>query len=234
MQGLRYIFHGRAKGGDSLQREIIKKVKDKKIIAIVRNVYGDDCRKLAQALFDGGIEFMEFTFDQQEAKNWERTCENIAMVRQKFAGKIDCGAGTVLTREQVRMANKAGARFIISPNCSKPVIEETVRLGMVSMPGAMTASEIICASEYGADFVKIFPIADLGANYIKAIRGPISHIPLLAVGGVNEKNIAEFLDAGADGVGVGGDLVNKKWIAAGEFQKITELAKKLVQNSKRG
>ena len=213
-----------------MREEIIKKVKEKKVIAIVRNVYGEDCRKLTEALLSGGIALMEFTFDQKNPEYWEKTCANIQMVRSKFEGRMYCGAGTVLTMEQVDMAAEVGAQFIVSPNVKREVIQETIRKEMVSMPGAMTATEAVEAAEYGADFVKIFPAANLGAAYIKAIRSPINHIPLLAVGGVNEKNIAQFMKAGASGVGVGGDLVNPKWIAGGEFEKIKETAEALVQS----
>lgn len=213
-----------------MREEIIKKVKEKKIIAIVRNVYGEECKKLTEALLSGGICLMEFTFDQKEPENWEKTCANIKMVCNEFEGRMYCGAGTVLTVKQVDMAAEAGAQFIVSPNVKREVIQETVKKEMVSMPGAMTATEAVEAAEYGADFVKIFPAANLGSAYIKAIRSPINHIPLLAVGGVNENNAAQFIDAGAAGVGVGGDLVNRKWIAGGEFEKIKETAKALVQS----
>ncbi len=93
----------------------------------------------------------------------------------------------------------------------------------------MTPSEILTAYEYGADFVKVFPISTLGSAYIKAVRGPINHVRLLAVGGVNEANIGEFVRAGCCGAGVGGNLVNKSWIADGEFDKITRLAASLVE-----
>lgn len=110
------------------------------------------------------------------------------------------------------------------------MIEKTVSLGMVSIPGAMSPSEIVSAAEYGADFVKIFPAASLGASFIKAVKGPLNYIPLLAVGGVGEHNAAEFLRAGAEGVGIGGNLANREWIAAGEFDKIREAARRTVQN----
>ncbi len=84
----------------------------------------------------------------------------------------------------------------------------------------------------GADFVKLFPVGSLGASYIKALRGPLAHIPFLAVGGVDENNIGDFLKAGAVGAGVGGNLVNKEWIRAGEFDKITAAAKKFVRNAR--
>ena len=108
------------------------------------------------------------------------------------------------------------------------VIRRTRELGMVSMPGCLTPSEIMDAHRAGADFVKLFPAADLGPGFLKAIRAPISHVPMLVVGGINEKNIGDFLAAGAAGAGIGGNLANKAWIEAGEYEKVTEVAAKLV------
>ena len=101
---------------------------------------------------------------------------------------------------------------------------------MISMPGAMTPSEILRAHRAGADFVKVFPAANLGPDYIKAIRGPLNQVRLLAVGGVSEKNAAAFMRAGCVGVGVGGNLVNREWIARGEFKKIEALARELCRS----
>ena len=95
----------------------------------------------------------------------------------------------------------------------------------------MTPTEITAAHRWGADFVKVFPASNLGPAYIKAVRGPLNHIRLLAVGGISEKNVAEFIRAGCAGAGVGGNLVNKEWIRNGEFQKITELAREMMKNA---
>lgn len=211
---------------------VIQKTLDKKIIAIVRGVYGEDCLHLAEAFYAGGIEMMEVTFDQRQPDRLAQTADSVALVAEKMAGLMMLGAGTVTSVEMVELAQKAGAAFIVSPNTNKAVIRRTRELGLVSMPGALTPTEVLAAHEYGADFVKVFPISGLGASYIKALRGPLNHIKLLAVGGVNEKNIGEFLKAGAVGVGVGGNLVNKQWIAEGRFDEITALAKEFVTNSR--
>ena len=153
------------------------------------------------------------------------------MLVKEFDGKMMFGAGTVTTLEMLNLAKEAGAQFIVSPNTDEAIIRATVEKGMVSMPGALTPSEIVNAHNYGADFVKIFPVGNLGAEYIKAVRAPLNHIKLLAVGGVNEKNIGNFIKNGASSAGVGGNLVNKEWIANGEFDKITNLAKEFVENA---
>lgn len=213
-----------------MREQIIKQVKENKIIAIVRGVYGEDCLNLAKALYEGGIKLLEVTFDQSKPEALSRTSDTVKLLVKELGDKMAFGAGTVTTLEMLELAKNAGAQFIVSPNTNEKVIKATVEGGMVSMPGAMTPSEVLNAYEYGADFVKLFPIGNLGVSYVKAVCAPINNVPLLAVGGVNEKNIKDFLNAGAVGAGVGGNLVNKEWIAAGEFDKITALAKEFVQN----
>ena len=213
-----------------MRKQIIQKVLDRKIIAIVRGVYGTDCLNLAKALYEGGIEVLEVTFDQSKPEILYRTSDTVQLLVEELGDKMAFGAGTVTSLEMVELAKEAGAQFIVSPNTNEAVIRATVEKGMVSMPGAMTATEVLDAYSYGADFVKLFPIGNLGTSYVKAICAPINHVPMLAVGGVNEKNIKSFLEAGAVGAGVGGNLVNKEWIAAGEFDKITALAREFTQN----
>ncbi len=213
-----------------MKETIIQQVLDKKIIAIVRGVYGEDCLRLAQALYDGGIELLEVTFDQRDKTQWKKTEESIALLNQRLSDKMLFGAGTVTERELVLRAKKAGAKFIVSPDVNPEVIQLATDLGLVTMPGALTPTETLTAHKAGADFVKLFPAGTMGNSYLKAIRGPVNHVKILAVGGIDETNAAEFLQAGAVGVGVGGNLVNKEWIARGEFDKITAHAKKLVQS----
>lgn len=214
-----------------MREAIIQKVLDKKIVAIVRGVYDEDCVNLAKALYAGGIELLEVTFDQSKPEALEQTSNTIRALVEELGDKMAFGAGTVTSLEMLELAKNAGAQFIVSPDTNEDVIKATVAGGMVSMPGALTPTEIVTAYRYGADFVKVFPTANLGASYIKAIRGPINHIRLLAVGGVNEKNIGEFLKAGVNGAGVGGNLVNKEWIKNGEFDKITALAEEFCRNA---
>ena len=129
----------------------------------------------------GGIRLIEITFDQRGAP--EDTANAIRLVAQNYSGDVCVGAGTVMATAQLAAAIAAGANYIISPNVNLEVIHETKRSGLVSIPGALTPSEIACAHENGADFVKVFPASAMGLEYIKAIRAPVSNIPLLAVGG---------------------------------------------------
>ncbi|MDD3336172.1 MAG: bifunctional 4-hydroxy-2-oxoglutarate aldolase/2-dehydro-3-deoxy-phosphogluconate aldolase [Eubacteriales bacterium] len=199
------------------------------IIAIVRGLAPEPMQMLAEAFDKGGLHLMEITFNQAKPETWQDTAASIRMLRDRFQDRILPGAGTVMTMEQLKLAADAGAQYIISPNVDVEIIRETRKRGLVSLPGAFTPTEIAQAYQAGANAVKVFPAGSIGAGYIKAVCAPLSQIPLLAVGGVNEKNAAEFIAAGCSGVGVGGNLVNKQWIAAGEFDKITALAKEYVQ-----
>ena len=214
------------------REEIIQNVYDNKIIAIVRGMEPEHCVNLARALYEGGINMVEITFNQKSTDHFEATTKAIRAISEELSEQVMVGAGTVLTKEQVDLAKEAGALYIITPSTNPEVIRYAKEQGMVTIPGAMTPSEIAAAYEAGADFVKIFPVGNLGAAYIKAVKAPMSHIPVLAVGGVNEKNVAEFIKAGAIGAGVGGNLVNAQWIQNGEFDKITALAREFVTNAK--
>ncbi len=199
-------------------------VKERKIIAIVRGLKTEYMLGLAEALYEGGIDLMEVTFNQAKPESWKDTAAAIKAVGEHMQGKMLVGAGTVITEEQLDMARDAGARYIITPNTNTALIRKVKEYGLASFPGAFTPTEIEAAYEAGADAVKLFPAGNLGASYIKAVKAPLSHIPLMAVGGVNEKNAADFIAAGCCGIGVGGNLVNKDWIEAGEWNKITALA----------
>lgn len=213
-------------------KDIIANIKEKKIITIIRGLEPDECLKVADALYQGGINLIEVTFDQTSDDNFSSTTKAITAISKKYQGKIYVGAGTVLSCNQVDLAKEAGALYIITPTTDVEIIKYIKSQGLIAIPGAMTPSEVVTANQAGADFIKIFPTANLGSSYIKAIKGPLNHIPLLAVGGVNEKNVKEFISAGAVGVGVGGNLINREWIKAGEFNKISELAKEFVNNLK--
>lgn len=208
---------------------IIERTLRGKLIAIVRGMDENAILPLAEALYKGGITMIEVTFNQANPATFSATTGGIAGIAKRFGDDVLAGAGTVLTPEQAVMARDAGARYIISPNVDASVIAKTREMGLVSMPGAMTPTEAQAAHLAGADFIKLFPAGNFGPDYIKAVRAPLSHLKYLAVGGINEQNIPAFIKAGAEGFGVGGNLVNKAWIDAGEFDKITSLAKKYVE-----
>ena len=199
-----------------------------KVIAIMRGVAKEKAADAARALYEGGIKLVEVTFNQSSPTCIEDTADSIKSILDAMGDKMCVGAGTVMTVDQVRAAVDAGAKYIISPNTDREVIEETKKLGAISLPGAFTPSEAVSAYKMGADYVKLFPAGLLGIPYIKAIKAPISHIPLMAVGGIDADNLGDFLATGINGVGVGSSLVNLKLINAGKWDELTELAKKFA------
>lgn len=212
-----------------MRENIIKAIEKNKIITIVRGIKKEDLIRLAEAMYDAGIRLLEITYSANKSVSDEETANCIKMLSDHFEGKMYIGAGTVLTKKQVKLTYNAGGKFIISPDVSKEVIKTTRKLGMVSMPGALTPTEAQKAHNYGADFVKLFPISNLGLDYVKAIKAPLSHIKFLAVGGIDENNMSDYLKIGVCGFGIGSNIVNKKLVENGEFDKITTLAKKYTE-----
>ncbi|MFH5835918.1 bifunctional 4-hydroxy-2-oxoglutarate aldolase/2-dehydro-3-deoxy-phosphogluconate aldolase [Proteiniclasticum sp. C24MP] len=206
-------------------KNVMEMILKEKIVAIIRGIHSDYIVDTVAALVNGGIHCVEVTFNAKSEEASRDTLLAIRKIREHFGDEVAVGAGTVLTVDNVVDAYEAGAEFMISPNSNRDVISKTKELGLISIPGAVTPTEIIDAYEMGADIVKLFPAATLGLGYIKAVTGPINHIPLTAVGGVNAENAKDFIEAGCVGVSVGGNLVNRKLIEAGRFDEITLLAK---------
>ena len=212
-----------------MRETVIQSVLSNKLIAIVRGLEEDKIIPLTRALSAGGIKMVEVTFNQADPGSFSSTTAAIRAIAREFGNEVMVGAGTVCTKGQLELAAQAGALYIITPVTNPALIREVRKLNLVAIPGAMTPSECLAAHEAGADFVKLFPLGDLGSGYLKAVRAPLSHIKFLGVGGINENNIKEYLSAGALGFGVGGNLVNKDWINSGQFDKIEALAKKFVE-----
>ena len=203
--------------------DVLERILEKKIIAIIRGLKLEETLKTADAAAAGGLSLVEVPFDQRQPLAY--TTDKIKAVADRYPdGQVLVGAGTVLTIQQVQAAKAAGAGYIITPTSREDVIKETKALGMVAMPGAMTPSEIEQGYRWGADIVKVFPSDNLGAGYIKALQGPLSYIPMAAVGGVDLDNILDFFDAGVCAVGIGGNIVNRKMIETGNYKGIENLA----------
>lgn len=203
--------------------ETIDRIKNGKLIAIMRGVPSEKIIKTAAAILKGGVTLVEVTFNQ--SGDLLETSNAIRLISEEFGERICVGAGTVMTGEQVRLAYEAGAKYIISPDANPEVIKLTKELGLISIPGALTPTEISTAYSLGGDIIKIFPCGVFGPEYIKAIKGPINHIPLAAVGGVGLDNIKGFIGAGISCFGLGSNIVDKKLIAESNFEGITALAK---------
>lgn len=211
-----------------MRDKVIKTIEQEKLVVIVRGIEREKLIPLAEAMYEGGIRLLEVTYSANGSVSDEDTAENIRMLSEHFEGRMYIGAGTVITPGQVELTKKAGGQFIISPDAYEEVIKKTKELDMVSMPGALTPTEIQAAHRAGADFVKMFPITNMGPEYVKAVKAPLSHIKLLAVGGVDHTNMGEYLKAGVCGFGVGSNIINKKMLEANDYAGITRLAEEYV------
>ncbi|MBL4954725.1 bifunctional 4-hydroxy-2-oxoglutarate aldolase/2-dehydro-3-deoxy-phosphogluconate aldolase [Neobacillus sp. YIM B02564] len=193
------------------------------IIAIMRGVDPKNVSSIAQSLKKGGIRVIEITLDSPNA------LEVIKQLSLEEGDNMLIGAGTVLDPESARMAIHHGAKFIISPTLNIKTIEMTKRYGVLSIPGCLTPTEILTAYENGADMVKVFPASSMGANYFKDLSGPLSYIPLIATGGINENNIQDFIKSGVTAVGLGSSLIGKKVSDDRDLALLIEKASRLVK-----
>lgn len=207
----------------------LQSIQENRLVAIVRNIDPKDIVDVAKALYDGGVRLMEITFNQSSDNCIEMTTQSIRLVKAVLPDQIIVGAGTVMTTFQLIKAYEAGAEFILSPNVDQRIIELTKELGLVSVPGAFSPTEIATAYGYGADIVKLFPAGSLEPGYVKNVTAPVNHIPLMLVGGINEQNMAEYLKIGKMSFGLGSNILRKADIEAHNYSAITELAKKYVR-----
>lgn len=213
---------------EKMRQTVIDAVAENKVISIVRLPDKETLIPAVEALYEGGIRLIEVTFDRSGKVSREEICSMISELTKDFEGRMYIGAGTVTYLCEVEMAIKAGASFIISPNCDPEIIKRTRELGAVSIPAAFTPTEIVSALNNGADYIKLFPADQVSAGYVKAVTAPISDAKLLAVGGVSAENVRDFMKMGFYGIGVGSNLYNKKLIANGDYATLTELAKQFV------
>ena len=205
-----------------MAQSVLERIYEEKIIAIVRGIPSTQIVDLARALAEGGVSCIEVTFDQTAP---EETLTSLRAIKSQLGDMICLGAGTVMTVEQVEQAAQAGAEYMISPNVDEAVIRATKALGKISIPGAMTPTETAFAYQCGADIVKLVPAGLLGPAYLKAVKAPLKHRPVSAVGNITIENCADFIHAGAVGVGVGGNLVSALLVKEGHFDKITATAR---------
>ena len=213
----------------SKRTDVLKSIENERIIAIVRAPSPATFEAAVKAMYNGGIRLIEVTFDRSGKIPKEETARLISLLCEKFGDDMYIGAGTVTCSDDVMLAYNAGASFIISPNCDEKVIKLSRKLGLVSIPAALTPTEIISALDFGADYIKLFPADAFGKGYIKAIKAPISDAKILAVGGVTPENAGEFISEGFAGIGVGSNLYNKKLIDEGRFDEIEVIARKYVE-----
>ena len=203
--------------------EVVQFIEDNKVMVICRGLYNEDLMKVVDALYAGGVRLAEVTFDQNDPDAVEKTSGAIRQLKEKYPD-MKVGSGTVTSVEQVKATKEAGGEFCLSPNVNVEVIKATKEEGLVSIPGALTPTEILQAHEAGADIVKIFPAGWLGLRYLKDIKGPINHVKFLAAAGVNEENFADYLKAGYCAAGISGRLLYKKVIEQQNYAELTRRA----------
>lgn len=179
---------------------VLDQLLDAKVVAIFRGNFGNNWLAYATALHDNGVTAMEITLNSPGA------LDGIRLLRASLGESALVGAGTVLSANAVAAAADAGATFIVAPDTDEAVITAALHHGLVPVPGAYTATEIKRAYSLGAPLVKLFPAT--APEYVKAIRAPLDHIPIMATGGVDAGNARAFMAAGASALGVGSSLIS--------------------------
>lgn len=202
--------------------KIYDMVRSEGVIAIVRGVGADVIVDIAEALYAGGIKFLEITCNTPGFGGM------IELLCEEMGEKMVIGAGTVLTEELCVEAVGAGAKYVVAPDVNPDVVRFCVRDDIAVFPGAATATEVLKAARLGARMVKIFPAAAIGVDYIRQLRGPIDNVDFLAVGGVRLDNIADFMQAGCVGIGIGGSVIRKEIVEKRDWKTLTAEAKQYV------
>lgn len=208
--------------------QVISTIEKGRIIAIIRGDFRGHEEALAGVLFGAGITAIEVALNSPGA------LDSIRLLARRWGERMVVGAGTVLRMEEVQAVADAGGRFIVSPNRKIGVIERSCQLGLVSIPGCFTPSEVVEALDAGADAAKIFPASILGAGFIRAIFGPLPDIRLVPTGGVRPENAGEYVAAGAWAIATGSDLVGSRPPADGNWEKVRKRAEAYVAAAARG
>jgi 2-dehydro-3-deoxyphosphogluconate aldolase/(4S)-4-hydroxy-2-oxoglutarate aldolase len=204
-------------------REVKQQLEDAGLVPVLRARSIAEALAVTEAMIDGGVTVVEVTMTVPGA------IDVLKELKKKYGSKVLLGSGTVTTAEQAEATIEAGAEFVISPSLHPAVIAKTKELGKVSIPGALTPTEVITAWNAGADYVKIFPCSAMdGAPYLKALLAPFPFLKLIPTGGVTLATAANFITAGAVALGVGSDLVNLKAIAEGKPEIIRDAAKAYI------
>jgi 2-dehydro-3-deoxyphosphogluconate aldolase/(4S)-4-hydroxy-2-oxoglutarate aldolase len=207
---------------------LVQRIYDAGIVAIMRRTEAALAIETAEALLVGGVSVVEVTLNSPGAEEMLRT------LAERVGERMLIGAGTVMTTLDARRALSAGARFIVSPHTDADVIAAARRAAAPAIPGAFTPTEIVRAWQLGASIIKVFPVGSVGPRYLRDVLAPLTDIPLLPTGGVTLDNAAEFIRAGARGLGLGSDLVPPRAVADRDFGRITERARAFVEEVRRG
>jgi 2-dehydro-3-deoxyphosphogluconate aldolase/(4S)-4-hydroxy-2-oxoglutarate aldolase len=200
----------------------LDRIRQTGLLAVIRGPSADLTVKMVAALIAGGVSGIEITYSTPNA------AEVVAALDREYGDSILLGMGTLLEPRQAAEAQAAGARFLVSPHCDAELAHAMGATGLPYMLGGLTPTEVMRAHRLGSSIVKLFPGALGGPAYLKALRGPFPHIPIMPTGGVSADNVAEWLAAGAFAVGAGSELCPPAWAKEGRFDAITERARAFV------
>jgi 2-dehydro-3-deoxyphosphogluconate aldolase / (4S)-4-hydroxy-2-oxoglutarate aldolase len=204
------------------KQDVRARIEDVGIVPAVRFRSAEDARFATEAVSHGGIPIVEITMTIPGA------IELISDLARKHP-EVIVGVGTLFDTETASRCVDAGAQFLTSPGLDVPIVEFAMKKEVVVLAGALTPTEVTIAWKAGADFVKVFPCAQVGGDkYIKALKAPFRHVPLIAAGGVNQMTATNFILAGAAAIGVGGELVPEEAIRLRQEERIHELARRFV------
>jgi len=203
--------------------EILRRLRDPGLVAIIRADSSDQLIDATQALLDGGIQAVELTMTTPN------TLDAIRGATDQFGDRALLGVGSVLDETTARLAILAGAQFLVTPVFRPDVIACCHRYSKPVASGAFTPTEALQAHEAGADFVKLFPADGVGPAYIKAIKAPMPQLEIIPTGGVSLKTVKDFLDAGCAALAVGGNLVSKEILQNRDWVKLREAAAAFVE-----
>ena len=202
------------------KKQILDGILDCGIAAVVRGQSDEQILKAIDAALAGGVNVIEVTFTVPNA------LEIIKQLAAKISDEVILGAGTVTTPELAASAIDAGAQFLVSPNTNVATIEMAKSKNVPIFPGALTPTEVFTAWRAGGDVIKIFPANVMGPSYLKDLHGPFPDIPFMPTGGVDLNTARTWLENGAVALGVGGALIDKKLMAEGNYDEITNRARK--------
>lgn len=209
------------------RRAILKKYKilnqlhENYLVAVVRGNDEDETKKIVDEIIKGGFKNIEITFTVPNAE------EVINKVHKQYGDDIVLGAGTVLDAATAQIAINKGAQYIVSPHLDTNISKLCNVYSIPYLPGCSSATEIIEALRYGSDLIKLFPGGQLGAGFIKDIKGPVPNVELMPSGGVNLDNVSDWIEKGSFAVGIGGDLT--KEFTGNNYEVISEKAQKYVE-----
>lgn len=203
---------------------ILNDILSRKAVAVIRAKEPEKLKKIIESIAAGGVTVAEITM----------TVPNAIQLIEKMTNEVDkniiLGVGSVLNKQVAEDAIKAGAKYVVSPILKKEIIETAHEHNVPAMPGCFTPTEIQTAYEYGADIIKVFPADVVGMAFFKAILAPMPHLKLMPTGGVSLTNAGDWIKAGACAVGLGTALLDKKAIESGDYNKLTENARTIINS----